>query len=478
VNTALITASFVGALLIFLLIGVSSAWASRGTGDDYYLASRDVAPSLVGLSAVATNNSGYMFIGLMGYTYAAGLSSFWLMLGWILGDLLASLLVHRKLRKATAAGTSSFAGVLSRWHADGERWHILQKLAALISLIFLLTYASAQLIAGSKALHVLLDWPLWSGAVLGAVLVGIYCFSGGIRASIWTDAAQSSVMLLAMLTLLVTGVVALGGASSAVSQMQAIDGFMDWFPRDLALPGPVGALLFALGWLFAGFSVVGQPHIMVRFMALDNPEHITTARWWYYLWFLLFYGLATGVGMLSRIYLADPGQFDAELALPKMAAGLLPDFWIGVVLAGIFAATMSTADSLVLSCSAAITQDFSSSKIEATWVLKAATLGITGCALLLALFGPQNVFDLVLFAWSGLASAFAPLLLVYVLGGRPTQSIAIQMMLAGLAVAMGWRALGWQQYIYEGMPGILAGLFVFGVRRAAGQGVKEMAQIR
>src|SRR5690606_39567739 len=124
-------------------------------------------------------------------------------------------------------------------------------------------------------------------------------------------------------------------------------------------------------------------------------------------------------------------------------AGLLPDFWIGVVLAGIFAATMSTADSLVLSCSAAITQDFSSSKIEATWVLKVATLGITACALLLALFGPQNVFDLVLFAWSGLASAFAPLLLVYGLGGGPTQAIAVQGVLGGCAVAKGWRVAGW-----------------------------------
>lgn len=477
-NTVLITVSFLGALLIFLLIGIGSAWAGRGTRDDYYLASRDVAPWLVGLSAVATNNSGYMFIGLMGYTYVAGLSSFWLMLGWILGDLLASLLVHRKLREATAAGTSSFAGVLSRWHAGSEPRHVLQKLAALISLVFLLTYAAAQLIAGSKALHVLLDWPLWSGAVLGAVLVGVYCFSGGIRASIWTDAAQSFVMILAMLALLVTGVITLGGTASALSQMQAIDGFMDWFPSDLALPGPAGALLFALSWLFAGFSVVGQPHIMVRFMALDKPDHIVTARWWYYVWFVLFYGMATGVGMLSRIYLADPGQFDVEPALPKMAAGLLPDFWVGVVLAGIFAATMSTADGLVLSCSAAVTHDLSPNKIESTWVLKATTLGITSCTLLLALFGPQNVFDLVLFAWSGLASAFGPLLLVHVLGGRPAQSTAILMMMVGLMVAISWRALGWQQYVYEGMPGMLAGLFVYGVYRAVGLGTKGLAHVQ
>lgn len=283
-NTAWITGSFVGALSIFLLIGIGSARLSRGTREDYYLASRDVAPWLVGLSAVATNNSGYMFIGLMGYTYIAGLSSIWLMLGWIAGDFLASLFIHKKLRNAAAeTGASSFAGVLAQWHRDNPRFIVLQRLAALISLLFLLTYAAAQLIAGSKALHVLLHWPLWSGAVMGALLVGIYCFSGGIRASIWTDAAQSFVMILAMLALVITGIKTLGGFDASIAKMQSIDGFMNWFPRDLPVPGVSGAVLFALSWLFAGFSVVGQPHIMVRFMALDKPQHIVAARWWYYL---------------------------------------------------------------------------------------------------------------------------------------------------------------------------------------------------
>ncbi|HET8711420.1 MAG TPA: sodium/proline symporter [Spongiibacteraceae bacterium] len=442
-------------------MGLASAQFSRGTREDYYLASRGVAPWLVGLSAVATNNSGYMFIGLMGYTYRSGLSSIWLMLGWIVGDFIASLFVHRKLREAAAsAGSTSFVGALAHWHSDSERFRTLQRIAALISLVFLLTYASAQLVAGSKALHTLLGWPLWGGAVMGAVLVGVYCFSGGIRASIWTDAAQSFVMIIAMLALLLSALQSFGGVDGALVRLHSVDGYMDWFPRDLALPGIAGAILFALSWLFAGFSVIGQPHIMIRFMALDQPQSMTAVRWWYYLWFILFYSMATAVGMLSRIYLA-PGAFDVELALPTMAAGLLPGFWVGIVLAGIFAATMSTADSLILSASAALTHDLLPHKAEATWVLKTATIAATVCALGLALSSSQSVFDLVVFAWSGMASAFGPLLLVYTLGARPSQVQATAMMIVGLAVAVLWRHLGWQSAVYEGMPGILAGLLVF-----------------
>ena len=445
---------------MFVAIGVSSARKSRGTRQDYYLASSSVSPALVGLSAVATNNSGYMFIGVIGYTYATGLASIWLMSGWIAGDFLASTFVHRRLRTATeSSGEVSYAGVLSNWYDNGKQDN-LQRIIGLISLIFLLAYASAQLVAGSKALHVLFDWPIWSGAVLGAVLVAIYCIAGGIRASIWTDAAQSLVMIVSMAILLLIATDSLGGIEASISQMKAVDGFLDWFPRDLALPGLAGCALFAISWIFAGFSVIGQPHIMVRFMTLASNQKMNQARLWYYLWFTAFYAMATGVGLLSRIYLVNDGSFDAELALPTMALELLSPVFVGLVLAGIFAATMSTADSLVLSCSAAITHDLLPHKIENTFLLKTATLLITLVALSWALVNGQSVFSLVILAWSGLASAFAPLLIVLSLGGKPDQKSSILAVLTGLSVAMTWRYLGWHNASYEGMAGILAGLFI------------------
>jgi SSS family transporter len=452
-------ASFLCFMGLFVIIGLSSFFKSKGTKQDYYLASASISPSLVGLSAVATNNSGYMFIGVIGYIYTTGLASIWLMLGWIAGDFLGSTFVHSRLRKATEKTSQvSYAGLLSHWNGDSNK--SLQRIIALISLVFLLAYASAQLVAGSKALHVLFDWPIWAGALLGSVMVVFYCIAGGIRASIWTDAAQSFVMIFSMGLLLVTAVSSAGGVSTTIEQLNNIDGFLDWFPKDLVLPGLAGGVLFAISWMFAGLSVIGQPHIMVRFMALNDIKKMRQARAWYYGWFLIFYCLTTAVGLLSRIYLDDTGTFDAELALPTMAQQLLSPAFTGLILAGIFAATMSTADSLILSCSAALTHDLLPHDIEDTRLLKVGTTVITMAALIWALVNSQSVFSLVIMAWSGLASAFAPLLIYLCLGGKPTQKITILAVFAGLASAMLWRYMGLQGAVYEGMIGIIIGLLV------------------
>lgn len=451
--------SFVGFLLLFTLIGLSSARLSRGTGRDYYLAGSSVKPWLTGLSAVATNNSGYMFIGVIGYTYVTGFPAVWLMIGWISGDFLGSLFIHARLRAATARGREvSYAGVLSNWY--GAKNTQLQRVIGAISIVFLLAYASAQLVAGSKALHVLFGWQQSTGAILGAALVVLYCLAGGIRASIWTDAAQSLVMIVAMALLLVVAVDALGGVSAAYAAMQQIPEFTDWFPKDLLLPGIPGALLFALGWMFAGLSVIGQPHVMVRFMALDDIQHMRSAKTWYYLWFTAFHGMAIAVGLLSRVYLTDVSNFDAELALPSMALQLLPAPLVGLVLAGIFAATMSTADSLVLSCSASLTHDIIPHRKVRLLVMKLSTVGIAGVALTLALANNQSVFSLVILAWSALASAFAPLLIALCLGREPGQTRSLVAIAAGLIVVILWRLLGWQEQIYEGLPGIATGLAI------------------
>ncbi|MCB1687465.1 MAG: sodium/proline symporter [Halioglobus sp.] len=451
--------SFVGFLLLFTLIGISSVKLSRGTGRDYYLAGSSVKPWLTGLSAVATNNSGYMFIGVIGYTYVTGFPAIWLMLGWITGDFLGSLFVHARLRAATGrCDEVSYAGVLSNWY--GARNNAIQRTIGAISILFLLAYASAQLVAGSKALYVLFGWPESAGAILGAVLVVAYCMAGGIRASIWTDAAQSLVMIVAMGLLLTVAVDSLGGVATAYGAMRDIPGFTQWFPDELLLPGVPGAALFVLGWMVAGLSVIGQPHVMVRFMALDNVQSMRTARTWYYLWFAVFHAMAVAVGLLSRVYLADTSAFDAELALPTMALELLPAPLVGLILAGIFAATMSTADSLVLSCSASLTHDLMPHREVRPLLIKLSTVAITAIALALALANNQSVFSLVILAWSALASAFAPLLIVLCLGKRPNQATSLVAIVAGLAVVFVWRLLGWEQFLYEGLPGMLAGLAI------------------
>ncbi len=451
----MITLSFLLILGVFLAIGLASARKATGERTDYYLASSAVHPWLAGLSAVATNNSGYMFIGVIGYTYETGLAAIWLMLGWILGDALGSLFIHRRLRGATeATGEASFASVLARWH--GEGFDLWRRIAAVVMVVFLVAYAAAQIAAGGKALQGVLGFDPRAGAVAVALVVIVYSIVGGLRASIWTDGAQSIAMLAAMGLLFVVGLEGVGGLSGAIVQWSQLDGFLNLFPDDLLLAGVAGMALFVVGWMFAGLSVVGQPHVMVRFMALDSERNMLRARAWYYGYFTLFYALATGVGMLSRLYLPDLASLDPELALPAMALELLPPVLVGLILAGIFAATMSTADSLVLSCSAAITHDLAPERLERPWLLKTATAVTTLVALGLALSESRSVFSLVILAWSTLASAFAPLLILLALNRRVGEGAAIGLMGLGVAIALGWRfALGWHGDVYEGLPGIL-----------------------
>ncbi len=452
--------SFAVILSLFLLVGLASGRKAKGSRKDYYLASSSVNPWLAGLSAVSTNNSGYMFIGVIGFTYEVGLASIWLMLGWIIGDYSGSSFIHRRLRRATAqSGEASFAGVIARWY--GDTFGVWRRIAAVIMVVFLVAYAAAQISAGGKALEGVLGINPWTGAVAVAVMVLIYSIVGGIRASIWTDGAQATAMMIAMTLLFIAAMAGVGGLSGAIEKWSALPGYLDLFPDDLLLPGLLGLLLFILGWLFAGFSVVGQPHVMVRFMALDKESNMAKARAWYYGYFTIFYALATGVGMLSRLYLPDLADIDPELALPMMAVELLPPVLVGLILAGIFAATMSTADSLVLSCSAALTHDLVPQRLETTWMMKGATALAIVIALGLALSENQSVFDLVILAWSTLAAAFAPLLTLYALRRSVSQPVAIAMLVVGVSTALVWRfGLGWHTSIYEGLPGILVPLVI------------------
>ncbi len=286
-NNTPIIISFISCLFGFLIIGLLSAFKRKSTTSDYLLAGSNVKPWLVALSAVATNNSGYMFIGMIGFTYSTGLSSIWLMIGWILGDLLISFLVHPKLRTITETSKSlSFSEVLGKW--QGTDFRKFRFLAGLITVIFLGTYAGAQFKAGSKALHVLFGWNFEVGAIIGAVMVLLYCFSGGLRASIWTDAAQSFVMIFSMGLLFFIAVTQLGGITTFWESLGNVSSnYLSLVPENLPF-GFFGPLIFILGWFFAGIAIIGQPHIMVRFMTMDSVKSMGKVRFYYYSWYIFF----------------------------------------------------------------------------------------------------------------------------------------------------------------------------------------------
>jgi sodium/proline symporter len=458
-----IIASFVFFMLIFLGVGVYSATRKKNTDADYLVAGRGVGPWAMALSAVASNNSGYMFIGLIGLTFNEGLSALALMGGWVVGDYTAWILgIPKALRKRSEeTGALTIPSLLGHG-IDGGRIVVL--VAGLIVLVFLGAYSAAQLIAGGKALHVLFGWNPNVGAVIGAVIVVIYCFAGGIRASIWTDVAQSMVMVVAMNLLLFVGVYEAGGPSALWNSLAAIDPqLVNFAPASL----PFGFGLFLLGWFVAGFGVVGQPHCMVRAMTLESTDKMVVARRVYVVWNALFTVSAVGVGLVARVLLSESTGFDPELAMPMLSKELLSPVLVGLVLAGIFAATMSTADSQVLSCAAAVTQDIAPRPELGNRYTKLGTILVAAVVLMIALQG-GSVFVLVILAWSGLAASLGPLLVVRCLGGRPHCVTAIAMMVVGFLAALGWGqyGMGYSVGLNEALPGMVAGFAIYGIGKA------------
>ena len=188
----------VGSFLLFMTafagVGLASMLVKEDTTDDYLVAGRGMHPALAALSAVSTWNSGYMFIGFIGFTFTMGYSIVWIAIGSMIGQILAWLWLYKFIQQsANDRGLRSLSSLVSDATGSPEA-----KLAAMLSILFLSVYAAAQLTSGGKALYVMLGWSEVVGILIGFILVVAYCYAGGIRASIWTDAAQSSVMIVGL----------------------------------------------------------------------------------------------------------------------------------------------------------------------------------------------------------------------------------------------------------------------------------------
>ena len=453
--------SFILFLLLFVGVGIYSASRKKNTTTDYLLANRDVNPWMTGLSAFATAHSGGMFISTIGWTYQVGISSVWLLVGWFLGDYLAWFFVHKPLREISEAQSCETIG---EFLAKDKKNRGIARVSAIVTIAFLGAYAAAQLLAGSKALHAMFGWNYSWGIVLGAVIVVTYCFSGGIRASIWTDAIQSVLMMVAMIVLVVVAVTACGGINRMWQQLATIDSsLVDPIPQGLKF----GFGLFMLSWLVAGLGVVGQPHIMVRAMVIDKASNMGLTRNIYAISYVIFSTAAVFAGLSARVLLPNLiNNGDPELALPQMAVQLLPAILVGVILAGIFSAVISTADSQILACSAALTQDLFPEMGRSYKLVKIGTLIVTAIVLAIALASNKNMFALGVFAWSALASGLGPILILRVQRLPISSTTGVTMMVAGIATAAIWNGvLGLSGSIYEVLPGMLAGFLVYGIAR-------------
>jgi len=451
--------AFVVVTLLVTISGAAAVVAKRSTTEDYLLVSRDIAPWLSALSTVATNNSGFMFVGMIAATYRLGIETVWMMVGWILGDLIAWNRLYPLLRaKSGATGATTVTAILATGPEGPRRSLVIA--ASCLTFVFLGVYAAAQLQAGSMALHALFGWHVSIGVIIGAMIVILYSFAGGIRADIWTDAAQSAVMLVSILLILVAGFLAIGGPGALMANLRAQDPeLLSVFPEDLAF----GPLLFVAGFLFAGMASIGQPHLMTRIMAINTLKGIRRARWYYFAWFVPFWAACILVGLYTRAVLPDLAGFDAtvglneptELALPLVTMELLPDVFVGLALAGLFAATVSTADSQIILCSGVVTQDMLPRFRASYLASKLATLAVLLLAIIVAVAAPESVFDLVLIAWSALGATLGPVLVIRLFRWRLPSGAGLAIMGAGLATVIAWQLSGLDDDVFKVLPAIL-----------------------
>lgn len=448
--------SFFVFLAGFLCIGLLSMRKKQNTADDYLLAGRNISPAFVGLSGAASTASGFGFTGVIGFGYTMGLAGIWFIVGILFGSLCAFLMVSRRLRTYSQRTNSiSYSEFLTSDFGASRKYFLA--LIGVISLLALMIYAAAQLTAGSKAMHVLLGWDYSYGIVIGAIMVVLYCFAGGIRASIWTDTAQIVVMYGAMTILAYVSLQEIGGFSGLYAKLEAINpDLVSLMPID----NPYGPALFALGWLSFGFSFIGFPHVMTRFMTLKNPKDTRKAIFWYEGSYAAFYITAYVVALCTRVLLPE-GDFDKELALPTLAVQMLPEVLVGVIFAGIFAATISTSDSLILSCTASLSRDIFKKYKESYRFLKACTLAVTGLAALIAMNASSSVFDLVLLAITLMGCGFTPLLILRCFKVPIHPVLAFLTISTGLGVGLSWRHFGQNAFVHETLPGIAAGFAIF-----------------
>ena len=445
--------SFLFFMTIFAGVGLASMFVKEDTTDDYLVAGRGMHPALAALSAVSTWNSGYMFIGAVGFTFMMGYNVIWLGLLSTIGQIVAWAWLYKFIQQeGESRGVRSLSSLVAEKAGAPEA-----KLAAVLSVLFLSIYAAAQLTSGGKALLVMMGWPEMVGILIGFVLVVAYCYAGGIRASIWTDAVQSCVMIVGSLILCWIALGDVGGFSGMHDGLKSQDpALVNLMPPALRF----GFSMWAFAFLLGGLAVAGQPQVVSRVMTLGSDSDRKQAMIWFFVWQTPFIFLMTIVGLSSRV-LFSAADFDPELGLPMLAMDTMPAIGVGMILASIFAATMSTADSQVLACTAAITDDIKPEWSQDHKTTKKVTLVVAAFATMISIGGlyipgGDSVFALVVLAVYGLGGVFVPLLIIRWMGYKPDSKHSIAMMIAAFVGVIGWSFGGFAgaDGVFPSIPGM------------------------
>ncbi|MDP9806103.1 sodium/proline symporter [Trueperella bonasi] len=448
--------------LIMIGIGV---WAYRRTTDvdDYMLGGRQLNPVVAALSAGASDMSGWLLMGLPGALYVSGLVEFWIAIGLTVGAWLNWKFVAPRLRSYTEVSNNSITVPSFLDSRLRDSTHALRIIAGLIILFYFTFYVSSGMVAGGTFFEGAFNVDYRIGMVVIAAITLFYTLVGGFLAVSYTDVVQGGMMMLALIMVPVVGITHVGGFDSMLDTVREVDpNLLSPFAGATAV-----GLISALAW---GLGYFGQPHIIVRFMALRNPKEAVSARRIGIGWMLLAVIGALGTAFVGiAIYQHDSGQLaNPEQVFIVLGQLLFHPLIAGFMLAAILAAIMSTVSSQLLVSSSALIEDvymtFTNRKLDAKKGMLLSRIAVAGIAFLAAALAwtpNDTILGLVAFAWAGFGASFGPTILLALFWRKLTGFGALSGMAMGAVTVAVWGNIdGGIFNFYEILPGFVVNLVV------------------
>jgi len=453
----------VAVLVIYLgVLAALAIWSRRETHTlaGFYLADKKLPFWVVAFSTNATGESGWLLLGLSGMGYAVGTQAYWVVVGEIVGIALSWGIIARRLKRfGDETDSITIPDVLAAKFAD--KWHLIRGVAVLIIVVMVTTYVTAQMVSSGKAFSSFLGMKYETGVVVGAIFIIGYTFVGGYKAVSYTDVVQGVLMLLGLIAVPTAAIVAAGGWGEVKNALALQDpALLNMFAFSDA-PALIGIASF----LAVGLPFLGVPQLLIRYMSARDDGEIKKARIMSVIVLLIFTAGAVTAGVAGRALF--PGLEDSETIFPVISNELFPPVISGMLLVVVLSAIMSTVDSLLLLASSAVVRD-TYQKImgsaDSDAVLsnygKVITVVIGIIATVLGIQEPRLIFDFVLASWSGLGSAFGPVMIGILYYKRITWAGVLSGMLGGFVVSVGWLSWFKADYhgLYEAIPGFIAGM--------------------
>jgi sodium/proline symporter len=449
-------------LVGMVIVGIVTARLASKSIDDFILGGRKMWTPVIALSEKGTDMSAWLLIGLPGQAFKMGLGAIWAGIGVWVGSLFNWLVIATPLR--ILAGKYNALTLPDYFESRfDDASHLLRITSSFLIVFFFTLYVSAQVVGAGKILSSTFGFHQTYGMVIGLSIILFYTMMGGFIAESWTDFFQGIIMVIALVLMCIVGLVVTGGFGNLMSHVKGIDP-----SAALLSAGNTGMALYLgliLGGLAIGFGYAGQPHIVMRYMALQDPKEVKKAAIIAMTWTTFAFAGAILVGFLAIPFLR--GEItDPEYVTLTFAAKIFPGWLVGFVLAAATAAMMSTVDSQLLVATSAITEDIYRKLINPAatqkYLVRQArifTVVIAAIAFVLGLFAKNLVYWLVLYAWGGLAASFGPPLILSLLWKRCTKMGVFVGMVVGAVVIVVWYNVPvLKNFMYELIPGFFLSL--------------------